>query len=79
MARITCKCGAESSNHASPNDIELVVYTDQEWEKICDCESIQPWMIPSPRYEVWRCPKCKRVYVYEDGNESPVMIYQLET
>lgn len=79
MARMTCKCGVELSNHASPNDIELVVYTDQEWEKICDCESIQPWMIPSPRYEVWRCPKCKRVYVYEDGNESPVMIYQLET
>ena len=79
MARITCKCGAEWSNRAAPNDIEVAVYTDQEWEKICDCESIQPWMIPSPRYEVWRCPKCKRVYVYEDGNESPVMIYQLET
>ena len=69
MARMTCVCGAELNNHEAPNDIELVVYTDKEWNEICDCDSIQPWMIPMPKYEVWRCPICKRIYVYEDGKE----------
>ena len=52
MARMTCVCGAELNNHEAPNDIELVVYTDKEWNEICDCDSIQPWMIPMPKYEV---------------------------
>lgn len=36
-------------------------------------------MIPLPKYGVWRCPKCKSIYVYEDGKEAPIMIYRLET
>lgn len=78
MARMTCKCGAELSNQEAPNDIQLRVYTDREWDEICNCDSIQPWMIPEPRYDVWRCSVCKRLYVYDDGEESPVMVYQLE-
>lgn len=79
MARMTCTCGAELSNHNAPNDIELVVYTDREWERICDCDTMTPWMIPAPKYDVWRCPICKSIYdVYEGSNGSPVMIYRLE-
>ena len=52
MARVNCTCGAELSNHEMPNDVELVVYTDKEWGKICDCDSIEPWMIPAPKYDV---------------------------
>ena len=78
MARMTCRCGAALSNQEAPNDIELVVYTDREWAEICDCDSIQPWMIPSPRYEVWRCPVCKRIYVYEGGADTSTMVYRLE-
>ena len=78
MARMTCTCGAELSNHQAPNDIELIVYTDREWAKICDCDSIQPWMIPQPKYDVWRCPFCQKIYVYEDDKPSPIMVYQLE-
>ena len=78
MARMTCRCGADLSNQEAPNDIELVVYTDKEWAKICACDSIQPWMIPSPQYEVWRCPVCKRIYVYQAGGDTPAMIYRLE-
>ena len=54
MARMTCTCGAELSNHEAPNDIQLRVYTDREWDEIFDCDSIQPWMIPEPKYDVWR-------------------------
>ena len=78
MAKIMCSCGALLSNQESPNDIELRVYTDKEWDNIFDCESIQPWMIPLPKYDVWRCPECKSIYVYEKDNPSPVMIYRLE-
>ena len=78
MAKMRCSCGAELNNQKSPNDIQLRVYNDKEWEEICDCESIQPWMIPAPKYDVWRCPRCKRIYVYESDDSSPVMVYRLE-
>ncbi|MDE6003961.1 MAG: hypothetical protein K2G88_01060 [Oscillospiraceae bacterium] len=78
MARIVCSCGTVLSNSLSPNDIQLRVYTDKEWEKVFDCESIQPWQIPLPKYEVWRCPMCKSIYVYENGNNQPIMTYRLE-
>ena len=79
MARIICTCGAQLSNSEAPNDIQLRVYTDREWDEIFDCDSIQPWMIPEPKYDVWRCPICKRIYVYGDNKELPIMIYRLET
>ena len=78
MARMTCKCGAELSNGLAPNDIELIVYTDKEWDEICKCDSIEPWKIPLPKYNIWRCPLCKRIYVYDTGNNNPIMIYMLE-
>lgn len=78
MARIICNCGAELSNREAPNDIQLRVYTDREWDKICDCDSIKPWMIPNPKYDVWKCPNCKSIYVFEDGNDTPIMIYRLD-
>jgi len=79
MARMTCRCGAYLSNHEAPNDIQLRVYTDREWDEIFDCDIIQPWMMPRPRYDVWRCPVCKNIYVFEKGNEIPIMVYRLET
>lgn len=41
MARMTCTCGAVLSNQEAPNDIQLRVYTDREWDAICDCDSIR--------------------------------------
>ncbi|MCM1233630.1 MAG: hypothetical protein NC489_26245 [Ruminococcus flavefaciens] len=79
MARMTCDCGAKLSNQEAPNDIQLRVYTDREWEEIFDCDSIQPRMIPAPKFDVWRCPICKKIYVYSDNEELPIMVYRLET
>lgn len=78
MTRMTCTCGTELCNCEAPNDIQLRVYTDKEWDAICDCDSIRPWMISAPKYDVWRCPVCKNVYVFEDNKELPIMIYRLE-
>ncbi|WP_242939896.1 hypothetical protein [Ruminococcus flavefaciens] len=78
MAKIICKCGFLLSNSEAPNDIQLRVYTDKEWDDIINYEEINPWMIPLPKYDVWRCPKCKRIFVFEDNNDVPIMIYNLD-
>lgn len=68
MARFECKCGETLSNSMAPNDIELRVYTDKEWDEIINYEVLDPIEIPSPKYSVWRCPNCERIYVF-DGDE----------
>ena len=78
MARTTCNCGETLTNHLAPNDIQLVVYTRKEWEEICKCGSIEVWMIPFPKYDVWRCPVCKRIAVYDWSNPVPLLEYELE-
>lgn len=78
MAKMECKCGYILSTTRVPNDIELRVYTDREWEEIFDCDIIEPWKIPLPKYDVWKCPNCNRVYVFEEGYGPPIMKYVLE-
>ncbi len=66
MARLQCKCGATLSNSNAPNDVELRVYTDREWDDIINLgDSIDPVTIPFPRYDVWRCTECERIYVFD--------------
>ncbi|XER09777.1 hypothetical protein SRRS_54090 [Sporomusa rhizae] len=78
MARIQCRCGATLWNGMSPNDIQLIVYTDKEWDAIINCDSIDPLGLPSPKYDAWRCPECERIYFFECGNDKAVKIYALE-
>lgn len=79
MARMTCKCGQTLSNSQAPNEVNLVVFTDTEWENICNRDHIQPWMIPLPKYDVWRCPTCERIYVFERGSNDAKIVYVKET
>lgn len=76
MAKMICKCGYLLSTTQVPNDIELRVYTDKEWDDILDCETIIPWLLPDPQHDVWMCPECKRVYVFEWNDV--IMRYVLE-
>ena len=76
MARFQCKCSETLSNSQAPNDVELRVYTDREWDEIINCEVLDPITIPFPKYDVWCCPKCERVYVF-DGDEV-IKTYVLE-
>ena len=78
MASMICNCGNRLSNHEIPNDIQLIVYTDKEWDMITSYEEIKPWMIPRPTYDVWRCPDCGRIYVFDDNYNGPIYIYKLE-
>lgn len=78
MARMTCKCGEVLSNGAAPNKVELRVYTDFEWDRILEVDTIETWKFPLPTCDVWRCPKCERIYVFEEGNDTAVKVYCLE-
>jgi hypothetical protein len=78
MARMMCKCGEILSNSMVPNNIELIVYTDKEWDKILEADTINTWEIPLPAYDVWKCSKCERVYVFEAGNHTAIKVYVLE-
>lgn len=64
MAKFTCKCGNLLSNSLVPNDIELHVYSDFEWDDILRNDVIDPIQLPRTKYDVWNCPVCSRVYVF---------------
>jgi hypothetical protein len=77
LARFQCKCGEILSNSLAPNNIELRVFTDIEWDDIINSEVIDPINLPHPKYDVWRCPKCERVYVFNEEN-MVIKVYTLE-
>ena len=69
MARFDCKCGNHLSNSTNP-EIEYRIYSDEEWLKIVEDESIvEPILIPYPKHTLWVCPKCERAYLW-DCNEK---------
>lgn len=70
--RLQCICGETLSNSMAPNDIQLRVYTDKEWDDIINMGEIDSINIPDPKYDVWRCPKCERIYVFEDFIEKAI-------
>ncbi|GEB35870.1 MULTISPECIES: hypothetical protein [Brevibacillus] len=77
MAKYGCKCGKTLSNSLCPNDIQLKVFTDKQWEQLYEKSFITGDDFPDPEYDVWRCPDCKRIYVF-DGTRL-IMQYVLET
>jgi len=79
LAHFFCKCDERMWNGLTPNDIQYWVYSDRKMDKICENDTIDVialWDIYD--YDVWRCPKCKRLYVFQDGSNTPKYIYQLE-
>ena len=60
----TCTCGQYLTNVSCPNDIVLWAYPDGQWKEIQAIGKIDPVMIPRATFEIWRCPKCKRLYIF---------------
>lgn len=77
MAKFTCKCGEQLSNSSVPNEIELHVYTWFEWDEILRNDVVETWKIPSPGYDVWKCPHCERIYFF-DKQGNVIKRYKLE-
>lgn len=76
--RMICKCGETLSTSMAPNDIQLRVYTDGEWDDIVDMGVVDTINIPHPKYNVWRCPECERIYVFEGAKNKAIKIYGIE-
>lgn len=78
MGRMVCRCGQELSNSETPNDVQLRVYTDKEWDEIFKTDFIKAWEIPLPKGDVWRCTNCERLYVFYNGCNQADKVYVLE-
>lgn len=78
MAKVYCKCGELLSNSMAPNDIQLRVYTDKEWDVISEKGVMEFWEFPFPTYDIWRCPECERIYVFGSGGGRAIKVYVLD-
>jgi hypothetical protein len=75
MAKLPCRCGNTLSNSFAPNDVELRVYTDEEWDTIIQTEG-KLEDLPFPKNDVWRCPVCERIYFFE--GDGVIKVFALE-
>jgi len=77
MATFRCVCGKGLSNSTCPNEVQLIVFSDKEWETIQ--EKVKDGMDiydAEPKYDVWRCTECNRIYIFE-GNKV-ILRYSIE-
>ena len=74
--RFVCRCGNMLTNHLDPNDTEYYVYSDREWSEFEKKGWIYFLDVPDPKYGVWRCEKCGRVYLFK--NNKVVKVYNPE-
>ncbi|MCI8690081.1 MAG: hypothetical protein HFF87_07185 [Oscillibacter sp.] len=86
--RLTCKCGCILWNGQIPNNIEFTVFSSP---RICEVEDCPPPfqndllyftcdLMGRADYEVWRCPACKRLHIFENGRDPNQVryVYKLE-
>ena len=76
MGKMQCRCG-ELLSSSPPNDMRLLVYSSDEWDSVLSAaaENRKP---PRPQYDVWKCPKCGRIYVLGSGYGPPLRVYAIE-
>lgn len=88
IMRLTCKCGCILWNGQIPNNIEFTVFSSP---RICEVEDCPPPfqndllyftcdLMGRADYEVWRCPACKRLHIFENGRDPNRVryVYKLE-
>ena len=66
-------------NGLTPNDIQLWVYSDRKMDEIRANDMIDVIELSNMEdYEVWLCPECKRLHVFEADKTKVKYVYQLE-
>ena len=79
MASILCKCNQRLSDDTIPNDIQHWVYTDKKKDAVSASDVIEATkLLDAVDYDVWLCPNCKRLWVFEEGKASAKYLYKLE-
>ena len=74
--RFLCRCGNMLTNQLDPNDTEYYVYSDREWSEFEKKGWIYFLDVPYPQYDVWRCEKCDRIYLFKEN--KVVKVYKQE-
>ena len=77
MANFWCECGERLTTVMAPNDIELRVYTDKEWDNVINLGVVDTIDIPLPKHDAWLCPKCKRIHIWKTGSMERFALYEL--
>ena len=72
--RFLCRCGNMLTNQLDPNDTEYYVYSDREWSEFEKKGWIYFLDVPYPQYDVWRCEKCDRIYLFKENKVVKVGI-----
>ncbi|SFF46770.1 hypothetical protein SAMN04487969_14521 [Paenibacillus algorifonticola] len=67
MAKMQCKCGEILSNSKDPNDVQLWVFTDKEFQDFSERAFNEEYIVYFPKYDVWKCNSCERIYFFENG------------
>lgn len=67
-------------NGQTPNDFEVWCYTDRRLDEIMANDEISTLKLADLfDYNVWVCPRCKRLYVFENSDMIKVKcVYTLE-
>jgi hypothetical protein len=78
MAKFTCRCGKTLSTTVHPNDVVSHLYTDSEFDAITQSDG-KLEDLPLPKYDVWRCPECKRIYFFEENKAIQTYVLEPET
>lgn len=78
MSSFKCVCGKLLSNVDTPNDMELIVFTQREWEKITEevHDGLTDIFDVDPKYEHWLCHTCNRIHVFY--NSKVILRYIVE-
>lgn len=78
MASIECKCGHRVSDTEAPGNVVIHQFTDFEMHKILENDFIDTVELAGRSTKIWQCPKCYRLYMFND-NGRVTKIYHLES
>ena len=71
MGKWICPCGQLMHDHDAPDENLYRVFSDVTWNEVeTDANGNLNFFedIPVQTYDVYRCPTCGRLMVFEDGN-----------
>ncbi len=66
-------------NGETPNDIEFSVFSDKTMDRVLSVDSIPTIELAgNADYNVWRCPFCKRLYIFNGKDSEPLYVFKPE-
>lgn len=76
MPRLKCECSKVINLSGVPSRDQYLLISDKEYDSYSGL--IDAEMLYSKMTIVVKCPLCSRLYIYNDGFNSPPAVYCLE-